>query len=89
MSNRTPKKSTLGCPTIVGRSYMKGGFISSALSCAPWQAGDHQERVNKAGCTGLQFDKKGRCHVSNRPDYDAHSKSIGLCEEPTGPIAPD
>ena len=67
--------------------YLKGGFQSLALDCHPKQVEEFTERVKKAGCTGIKYDKKGRCHVSSRRDYEALSKSIGLCDkEPAHPV---
>ena len=89
MTKRTPKRSKLACPAIVGRMYQKEGFSSLALGCHPKQVKEFNERVHKAGCTGIRYDKKGRCQVSDKSDYERLSKSIGLCEEPTAPLAPD
>ena len=67
--------------------YLKGGFQSLALDCHPKQVEEFQERVHKAGCTGIKYEKNGRCHVSSRRDYEALSKSIGLCDqEPAHPV---
>jgi len=60
---------------------MKGGFSSLALGCHPKQVQEFNERVHKAGCTGIKYDKKGHCQVTSRADYEALSKSIGLCDQ--------
>lgn len=65
---------------------MKGGMESLALSCHPKQAAGFNERVRRNGCTGINYDKKGKCHVTSEEDYGRVLKSIGADEAPIHPV---
>lgn len=77
MEKRTPKRTRLPFPSLTGRRFMSGGLDSMALNCHPTQAREFNEIVKKNGCTGIYYNKKGRCQVTDANDYDRVLKSIG------------
>ena len=81
MEKRPPKRTTLPCPRIIGRAYMKQGFRSLGLSCHPRQAREFNDIMHQHNVTGVQYDEKGHCKVSSEQDYAAVTKSLEMDQQ--------